>query len=705
VSLDIAEAKRRLPLPDLLAKLGLGDHAKKSARCPLHEDGSNSFSVFQHNGGNFWKCHAGCGEGDEVTFLVKHETLSNGDAIRRFCALAGVNDNTARNTPLARPASPPVDAVKSNKETPDQSEAWRKSVAAFTDDHAAMLAKWRGYSAELVGWLRERELVGFYNGKIAFPVHGDGGKVLAIHFRIPPKAEGERARWAYWPEGVGVRLLAVGDVAGADYVAAFESQWDLLAVADKLGVHRKGGVPGWAFVATRGADNGKLLAGIMPKTAAVLAFAQNDPAGRKWLQSVADCAGVTVKHVATPEAHKDAADWCKAGATLADLDGAVMAAVELKPQLDLAATLPVDNELTPETHKPIVRPLAEFQVASDPTTDPRNLVGKRFLCRSGALLLAGPTGIGKSSLLLQLAICFAIGRPLFGIAPTGKLRTLLIQAENDDGDMAEMRDGVYRGLNLTPEEQAEAGAAVKVVCESVATGGQFIGLAGDLIAEHKPDLFLIDPLFAYCGCNVSDQEKMSAFLRNGLNPLLQAHGCGLILAHHTNKPKSGKEKPDWQGSDFAYLGSGTAELANWARAVVVIRSIGAHTVFEIVLGKRGKRAGLRTDEGDPVYNFYIKHAEQGICWEVADTSDLDSDSKTKPGKSELLALIPETGCIGQHALQNEAKSKEGIGINSCRALLAELIESASIFEWRTPRPGTRDALGYGQHPQDKKGAE
>ena len=45
---------------------------------------------------------------------------------------------------------------------------------------------------------------------------------------------------------------------------------------------------------------------------------------------------------------------------------------------------------------------------------------------------------------------------------------------------------------------------------------------------------------------------------------------------------------------------GTAELANWARAVVVIRSIGAHTVFEIVLGKRGKRAGLRTDDGDPV---------------------------------------------------------------------------------------------------------
>jgi len=32
----IDEAKRRLPLPALMARLGLGEHAKKSALCPLH---------------------------------------------------------------------------------------------------------------------------------------------------------------------------------------------------------------------------------------------------------------------------------------------------------------------------------------------------------------------------------------------------------------------------------------------------------------------------------------------------------------------------------------------------------------------------------------------------------------------------------------------------------------------------------------------
>src|SRR5437016_3131958 len=43
---DVQEAKRRLPLPVLMNQLGLGEHSRKSALCPFHEDHRNSFSVF-----------------------------------------------------------------------------------------------------------------------------------------------------------------------------------------------------------------------------------------------------------------------------------------------------------------------------------------------------------------------------------------------------------------------------------------------------------------------------------------------------------------------------------------------------------------------------------------------------------------------------------------------------------------------------------
>jgi hypothetical protein len=136
---------------------------------------------------------------------------------------------------------------------------------------------------------------------------------------------------------------------------------------------------------------------------------------------------------------------------------------------------------------------------------------------------------------------------------------------------------------------------------------------------------------------------------------------------------------------------------------VGLRSIGAHDVFEVVLGKRGKRAGLVTNEGEPLYSFPIKHAAAGICWELATDLDLDGEGKAKPGKPELLRLIPKVGSIGQAALLNKA-GETGIGKNRCRDLLAELVEGGLVYIWRTPRPGTNDAKSYSQQPQDT-GAE
>ena len=86
----IEKAKSVLPLPDLMARCGFGARAKQSARCPFHEDRHNSFSVWPDDGSWHWKCHAGCGAGDEITFLEKHEGLSQTAAVQRFFEMAGL---------------------------------------------------------------------------------------------------------------------------------------------------------------------------------------------------------------------------------------------------------------------------------------------------------------------------------------------------------------------------------------------------------------------------------------------------------------------------------------------------------------------------------------------------------------------------------------------------------------------------------------
>jgi hypothetical protein len=68
---DILEAKRKMPLPALMAKLGLRAHVTEGGRCPFADHPHPSFSVFQRDGNWFWKCDAGCGEGDEMALLAK----------------------------------------------------------------------------------------------------------------------------------------------------------------------------------------------------------------------------------------------------------------------------------------------------------------------------------------------------------------------------------------------------------------------------------------------------------------------------------------------------------------------------------------------------------------------------------------------------------------------------------------------------------
>lgn len=93
MSHDITSAKQKLPLPQLMERLGLGEHAKARASCPWpsnhkHGDRNPSFGIFANSvGGWAFKCHV-CGSGDEITFVEKHEGLSNRDAIERFCELA-----------------------------------------------------------------------------------------------------------------------------------------------------------------------------------------------------------------------------------------------------------------------------------------------------------------------------------------------------------------------------------------------------------------------------------------------------------------------------------------------------------------------------------------------------------------------------------------------------------------------------------------
>ena len=70
-------------------------------------------------------------------------------------------------------------------------------------------------------------------------------------------------------------------------------------------------------------------------------------------------------------------------------------------------------------------------------------------------MIVGQSGIGKSSFAMQMAINWALGKATFGIAPECPLRSLIVQAENDRGDIAEMLQGkVLTGLGIKSTDGA-----------------------------------------------------------------------------------------------------------------------------------------------------------------------------------------------------------------------------------------------------------
>ena len=155
-------------MPALLHQLGLGDRAKKSARCPLpgHEDNEPSFGIFKTRAGAWlFKCFSCNSGGDEIEFLRQYENLANGAAIKRYLDLAGANGSRLKPRTFRQ-----VKAVmqRGSVTKPQQAFDWQACVDAFTPEHQEKLCEWRGFPPVFVSWLRAEKLIGLHEGCIAF---------------------------------------------------------------------------------------------------------------------------------------------------------------------------------------------------------------------------------------------------------------------------------------------------------------------------------------------------------------------------------------------------------------------------------------------------------------------------------------------------------------------------------------------------------
>ena len=254
-----------------------------------------------------------------------------------------------------------------------------------------------------------------------------------------------------------------------------------------------------------------------------------------------------------------------------------------------------------------VKDLMDF----DPKKDPDNLIGNRWITRGSSMIISGGTGIGKSSLMMQIIVRWCLGLDFFAIKPVKPLKIGVIQAENDRGDLAEAFRGVTHTMRLTADQMRHLNTNLEFRTETIRTGEQFLAYARRFIHKSKLDLIVADPLFSYFGGDLSDQSEVSVFLRNKLQPILHETKVAWIWMHHISKPQRKEGGEPLTTMELAHSGFGSSELANWAREIAVLHEVGQFKPrrFQLAFCKRGSRLGLES----PILN--VQHSATGIQWE------------------------------------------------------------------------------------------
>lgn len=322
-------------------------------------------------------------------------------------------------------------------------------------------------------------------------------------------------------------------------------------------------------------------------------------------------------------------------------------------------------------------------LSHDPASE---LLRDRFLCRHGSLLIVGNTGIGKSSLTTQMMMKWALGESCFGITPTRPLKSLMIQGENDEQDLSEMRDGVSRSLELSIDQTIAINASVLICHENGTVAESFVEeIVEPLVQRHQPDLVWIDPVFQYLGGDANQQEVVGRFLRQNIGPLLKRHDCAVVFVHHTAKPSKATQR-NANPLLRAYDAAGSAEFSNWPRAVLSLQSTNAADTYRLVAAKRGGRLGWRMPDGTTrCYEKMLTHSREPgtIFWQEAVVTGVAANNgqtatATVPANSTdavvdaVLANVPPDG-IDKKILIKQVNQLTGFGVNLVRTTITALV--------------------------------
>lgn len=195
----------------------------------------------------------------------------------------------------------------------------------------------------------------------------------------------------------------------------------------------------------------------------------------------------------------------------------------------------------------------DFWLNSDEEDDLDVVIGDggegAVLTIDGQGFIAGPTGVGKTNLLLRLGRSLANGSTFLNLPIPKPRRVMHLALEGGKRGLRRRLDKIWKDASLESRSRYVFGRAQVNLLDDTAA-------LDDLIREHQPEVLIIDPLRNAHILDENDSQQM-AELTAACDALRSRHGLALIFAHHDRKkPMIGRES----GADRV---RGSTALTGW----------------------------------------------------------------------------------------------------------------------------------------------
>jgi len=562
-------AKSRFSLERTMQELGYGDFFKKCCKSPFREERSPSWGVYEKEGEWRWKDHATGEGGDQVDFFAQAKDIAdNSEACRQFIEWAGISkpsDAKSESKNGTRPQKTPKETEEKKPIYPFSE--WEDCKQAATEKHLTAIAEWRGYSLEFTRWLHANDYLGVYRDSPAISVRDEEGFIRGAHFKTDKG-------WRYTDDSPHTPIEIAGDNQSQHTLHAFfESQWDAFAFIEGLGLH-KGGLDHCSVYCSRGANNAKEFAPIfrrlkqLSEDPQIYLAQQNDPPRKdgkptgaevfeKDARDAAARTGVLIRRIDPPRHLKDWNDWAKEGMT-AD------ALYKLLSHAGPSST----SRLSTRTVEELLS--MEF-------SDNDCIWGDRVIQDGAPVSFLGPGGVGKSRLVMQLALCAITGKDFLQMTTraAGK-RWLFIQTENSNRRLQKDLMAMIKALKLTASEIEMVNRCLMIhTLEDDRDRFMFLDNPEDkteikkLIGDLNPKFVVFDPLNTFTAGDPNSDQDMRALCTHIAEVVLKGAPTRVpIILHHSITGKEGAKKA--LGWDAASFGRGSKALYAFCRSQINI---------------------------------------------------------------------------------------------------------------------------------------